>query len=77
MVDRLLSGSPRLDAVLCGGLPADAVNMIVGPPVTGKTMLVQQYVFTNATEEQPAVYMTTASERANPSPASTAARGPW
>ena len=62
MVDRLLSGSPRLDAVLCGGLPADAVNMIVGPPGTGKTMLVQQYVFTNATEEQPAVYMTTASE---------------
>jgi circadian clock protein KaiC len=60
--DRLLSGSPRLDSVLGGGLPRDAVNLIIGQPGTGKTMLVQQYVFANATEEHPAVYMTTASE---------------
>ncbi len=43
------SGSSRLDAVLGGGLPAGAVNLIVGLPGTGKTMMVQQYVFENAT----------------------------
>ncbi len=62
MERRLLSGTPRLDAVLGGGLPQDAINLVVGPPGTGKTMLVQQYVFNNATAERPAVYMATASE---------------
>ena len=62
MDDRLRSGSPRLDAVLGGGLPRDAVNLIIGPPGTGKTMVVQQYVFENANPERPTVYMTTASE---------------
>lgn len=62
MQGRMLSGSARLDAVLGGGLPENAVNLIVGLPGTGKTMLVQQYVFANATPEQPAVYLTTASE---------------
>ena len=61
-MDRMGSGSPRLDALLGGGLPVNAVNLIVGLPGTGKTMMVQQYVFANATPEQPAVYMTTASE---------------
>ncbi len=61
-MDRMGSGSPRLDALLGGGLPVNAVNLIVGLPGTGKTMMVQQYVFASATPEQPAVYMTTASE---------------
>jgi circadian clock protein KaiC len=60
--ERLTSGSPRLDAVLGGGLPRDAVHLVVGLPGTGKTMLVQQYVFANSSPERPAVYMTTASE---------------
>lgn len=62
MNDRLSSGEPHLDSVLGGGLPANAINMLVGLPGTGKTILAQQYVFTNATPERPAVYLSTVSE---------------
>jgi circadian clock protein KaiC len=36
VTDRLSSGQPRLDAILGGGLPADAINLIAGPPGSGK-----------------------------------------
>ncbi|HEY2162321.1 MAG TPA: ATPase domain-containing protein [Solirubrobacteraceae bacterium] len=62
MSERLASGVPGLDQVLGGGLPADAINLIVGLPGTGKTLLAQQYVFENATAERPAVYLSTTSE---------------
>jgi circadian clock protein KaiC len=62
MSDRLSSGDPRLDAVLGGGLPANAINMVIGLPGTGKTILAQQYVFANATTERPALYLSTVSE---------------
>ncbi len=62
MMERLLSGQPNLDGILGGGLPAHAVNLVVGLPGTGKTMLAQQYVFHNATAARPALYFTTASE---------------
>jgi circadian clock protein KaiC len=60
--ERLSSGHPRLDAVLGGGLPANGINMLIGLPGTGKTILAQQYVFTNATRERPALYLSTVSE---------------
>jgi circadian clock protein KaiC len=59
---RLASGNGRLDAILGGGFPAHAINMVVGPPGSGKTVLAQQYVFHNATPDRPAVYLTTVSE---------------
>ena len=62
MNDRLPSGSPRLDLVLGGGLPVDAINLIIGRPGTGKTILAQQYLFRNATKERPALYLSTVSE---------------
>ena len=62
MSARLSCGEPRLDAVLGGGLPANAINMLVGLPGTGKTILAQQYVFENATLERPALYLSTVSE---------------
>ncbi len=61
-MERISSGRPRLDEILGGGLPANAINLIAGLPGTGKTMLAQLYVFQNATAERPAVYLTTASE---------------
>jgi circadian clock protein KaiC len=59
---RLHSGSEHLDSILRGGLPVDAINLIIGPPGTGKTILADQYVFHNATEDRPAIYYSTLSE---------------
>jgi circadian clock protein KaiC len=59
---RLTSGSEQLDSILGGGFPAHAINLVVGPPGSGKTILAQQYVFHNATVERPVVYLTTVSE---------------
>jgi circadian clock protein KaiC len=60
--NRLQSGHEPLDRVLGGGLPANAISLIMGRPGSGKTILAQQYVFQNATPERPAVYLTTVSE---------------
>jgi len=43
MDDRLRSGHAPLDEVLGGGLPANAISLIMGRPGTGKTILAQQY----------------------------------
>jgi circadian clock protein KaiC len=62
MSDRLSSGSARLDAVLDGGLLVNGINLIMGRPGSGKTILAQQYLFHNATAERPALYLSTVSE---------------
>lgn len=61
-MERVRSGIDRLDAILGGGLPANAINLIIGEPGTGKTILADQYVFHNATEERPGLYYTTVAE---------------
>jgi circadian clock protein KaiC len=60
--ERLLSGSGRLDAILGGGLPGNAIHLIAGAPGSGKTILAEQYAFANATVDRPAVYLSTVSE---------------
>ena len=62
MNERLSSGSQRLDEVLNGGLLKNAINLIVGVPGSGKTILSQQFAFHNATKEHPALYLSTLSE---------------
>ena len=62
MMERLSSGHAQLDEILGGGLPVHAINLIGGPPGTGKTMLAQQYLFHNATSDRPGLYLTTTSE---------------
>jgi circadian clock protein KaiC len=59
---RLVSGSPGLDAILDGGLPANSINLVCGPPGSGKTILAQRYVFENASTDRPALYLSTVSE---------------
>ncbi len=61
-LERLSSGSGHLDSILRGGLPAGAINLVIGPPGSGKTILADQYVFHNATEDRPALYYSTLSE---------------
>ena len=62
MSGRLRSGQPRLDGILDGGLPENAITLLIGLPGSGKTILAEQYVFANATPERPALYLSTVSE---------------
>jgi circadian clock protein KaiC len=62
MSERFSSGDPHLDAVLGGGLPANALNMIIGLPGSGKTILAEQFIFHNASPQRPGVYLSTVSE---------------
>jgi circadian clock protein KaiC len=60
--DRLLSGHAPLDDILGGGLPANAISLVMGRPGSGKTILAQQYAFRNGRPDRPAVYFSTVSE---------------
>jgi circadian clock protein KaiC len=60
--ERLSSGTERLDEILNGGLLKNAINLIVGVPGSGKTILSQQFAFKNATAQRPALYLSTLSE---------------
>ena len=62
MSDRLRSGHEALDTVLGGGLPGNAISLIMGLPGTGKTIIAQQYVFSTGRPGRPAVYFSTVSE---------------
>jgi circadian clock protein KaiC len=62
MTDRFSSGDRHLDTILGGGLPHNAVNMIIGLPGSGKTILAEQYMFHNASEGKPGLYLSTVSE---------------
>jgi circadian clock protein KaiC len=62
VTDRVSSGSERLDAVLGGGLLPNSINIVMGLPGSGKTIVAQQYLFANASENRPAVYLSTVSE---------------
>jgi circadian clock protein KaiC len=59
---RLTSGDEGLDLILGGGLPSNGINLIMGLPGSGKTMLCQQFMFAGATQERPAIYLSTVSE---------------
>jgi circadian clock protein KaiC len=59
----LPTGVPGLDAIVGGdGLPEYSFNLIAGPPGSGKTTLVQQIMFANATAERPAIFFTVLGE---------------
>jgi circadian clock protein KaiC len=62
MTERLSTGTERLDDVLGGGFPKDAICLVIGLPGSGKTILAQQCVYANATAEHPALYLSTVSE---------------
>jgi circadian clock protein KaiC len=62
VIARLASGIIRLDRILAGGLAENSINLIVGVPGSGKTILAQRYAFENGTVERPALYISTVSE---------------
>jgi circadian clock protein KaiC len=59
---RITSGSSELDLVLGGGFPEHSINILMGLPGTGKTVLAEKVVFENATPDRPAYYLSTVSE---------------
>lgn len=61
-IPNIATGVPGLDAVLGGGLCEYSFNLIAGAPGAGKTTLVQQIFFANATPERPALYFTVLGE---------------
>ena len=61
-MDRITSGIESLDYVLHGGIPAASSVLIVGNPGTGKTILVNQIVFNNASADNKVLYFATMSE---------------
>jgi circadian clock protein KaiC len=62
MTEQMSTGAPRLDTILGGGLPRNAISLVIGLPGSGKTILAQQCVFAHARVERPAVYLSTVSE---------------
>ncbi len=62
VIRNIATGVPGLDAVLGGGLCEFSFNLIAGAPGSGKTTLVQQILFANATRERPALYFTVLGE---------------
>ena len=61
-INRLATGVPGLDDILGGGLPEFSFNLIAGQPGCGKTTLAHQIMFSLATAERPALYLTVLGE---------------
>jgi circadian clock protein KaiC len=62
VITKLATGVPGLDEVLGGGIPEFSFNLIAGAPGVGKTTIVQQIMFANATRERPALFFTVLGE---------------
>ncbi len=62
MTDRIATGCVGLDEILQGGIPSNTITVLMGSPGTGKTILAEGLAFCNATDEKPALYLTTLSE---------------
>jgi circadian clock protein KaiC len=61
-LERITTGISELDEVLTGGLPANSMNVLMGLPGTGKTILAEQIAFANAMSERPALFLSTLAE---------------
>lgn len=59
---RIQSGNPQADVILGGGFPPNSINIVMGQPGTGKTVLAEQLLFHHASPERPSLYATTLSE---------------
>ncbi len=59
---RLSTGVENLDVLLQGGVPRNSVTVVTGAPGAGKTTLVQQICFQNASAKQPVLSFNTLSE---------------
>src|SRR5476649_2570776 len=63
-IHQLPTGVRGLDEILGGGIPEFSFNIIAGTPGCGKTTMVHQIVFANATARKPALFFTVLGEPA-------------
>ena len=56
------TGVPNFDLILGGGIPAGSFNLIAGGPGTGKTILSQQMMFHQASQQRRALHFTVLGE---------------
>ena len=61
-IHKLPTGVRGLDDILGGGFPEFSLSLIAGAPGSGKTTLVHQVAFANATPDRPALYFTVLGE---------------
>src|SRR5512142_3065545 len=61
-LQRFQSGVPGLDEVLLGGFFRGGVNLVVGPPGSGKTIIAGQIAFHHASAGNRVVYLTVLTE---------------
>jgi circadian clock protein KaiC len=61
-IRKLPTGVRGLDDILGGGIPEFSFNIVGGTPGCGKTTLVHQIAFANATAEKPSLYFTVLGE---------------
>jgi circadian clock protein KaiC len=64
---RLTTGNRELDDILGGGFLENSINVLMGEPGSGKTILAEEFIFANAAagdgdEQRPILYLTTLSE---------------
>lgn len=60
---RLKTGNSQLDLLLGGGFPANSINILMGEPGSGKTILAERLIFANASSsDRPILFLTTLSE---------------
>lgn len=60
---RLTTGNAELDEIMAGGFPANSINILMGEPGSGKTILVERLMFANAQDDgRPILFFTTLSE---------------
>ena len=62
-LERISTGNAQLDDILGGGFPINSINILMGEPGSGKTILAERLMFANAeTPERPILFLTTLSE---------------
>lgn len=49
-------GTPRLDEMMRGGLPAGSITLLLGASGTGKTLLGSHFLLADSAQEEPALY---------------------